>query len=225
MNELFMATGTCFIMGLITTLHPCPFTTNLAAISLLTSWSGQTRRSVIFAILFITGYLTAFFVLSVLIGSGVYAVPDAGLALQRHIPVFLGPVFILAGMFHADLIHIDRNFIDHILKRISGQKQTGFHALPLGILMALSFCPATAAIYFGALIPLALGHGQVVLFPLVYATGAAIPLIAISIFVVRGIQLTGNRQWLNRLPVIAGWILIIIGVYLSIQNIYLPLIK
>ncbi len=178
-----------------------------------------------FAFLFVSGYLMAFILLSVMLGSGIYAVPEAGSALQAYVPLFIGPILIIAGMLHADIISINRHHIDRVLARISGDRWQGIHALPLGFLMALSFCPATAAIFFGMLVPLALQHGQIILFPLVYALGAALPLIGISFSIVQGVKLSTNNLWQRRLPILAGWVLIISGIYLAFQNIYMPLFK
>ena len=87
--------------------------------------------------------------------------------------------------------------------------------------MALSFCPATAAVFFGILIPLTIQHDQIIVFPLIYSLGATLPLIGIVMMVKKGGRLFLNKKWQKRIPLVAGWIIICIGLYISITQIFL----
>ena len=129
---------------------------------------------------------------------------------------------MVAGMFLADLIRINRFRKDKVLKWVTNRKWNGIYVFPVGILIALSFCPATAAIFFGVLIPLSIKYDQTLLFPVIYAVGASIPLIIISLSIIHGVKLSGNSLWQGKLIAISGWILIIVGIYLTIEHIYLP---
>ena len=223
-SDLLIAVGTCFIAGVLTTLHPCPFTTSLASISYLTGWGGNTKRSYSIPLIFISGFVSAYLLLAVAISSGIYTIPGLSRDLQQYISVLLGPLLIIVGMFLADIVRINRLYRERMLNWITGKKWVGFQVFPFGMLIALSFCPATAAIFFGVLIPLAIKHNQNILFPVIYAIGASIPLIIISIAIIQGIRLSGNSWWQKRIPLIAGWILILTGIYITITRIYLPII-
>jgi cytochrome c biogenesis protein CcdA len=107
------------------------------------------------------------------------------------------------------------------MRYLQSKKWTGIEVFPFGVIVALSFCPATASIFFGLLVPLAVKYEQMILFPLIYSLGAALPIIAISVLISRGTVLSAKIKWINVLPVISGWILIIIGIYISIRKIYL----
>ena len=50
----------------------------------------------------------------------------------------------------------------------------------LGVALAFAFCPESAVFYFGMLFPLSILHGQIILFPLLYAVAAALPVVLIG---------------------------------------------
>lgn len=53
-------------------------------------------------------------------------------------------------------------------------------AFLLGMALALCFCPESAVFYFGMMLPLSIAHGQPLLFPLLYAVAAAVPVVLIG---------------------------------------------
>ena len=221
MNEFIMASLTCVLAGIMTTFHPCPLTTNIASVSMLIGWSGRGRKKGPTFFLFIFGYLFTYLLLAIVLSSGALSVPSISYLLQVTINYFMGPALILIGMLLADLMNLNRIYKGRILLNIRSANWTGFYAFPFGAMIALSFCPATAAIFFGILVPLSVSHGQHFLFPLLYAFGASIPLITISALMNRGVSLSKNTLLVKYLPKVSGWILIIIGIILSVQRIYL----
>ena len=65
-----------FTSGALTALHPCPFTTNIAAISLITAWAGNWRKCMRIAGGFIGGFAAAYLLLGLIIaaiGQGITA--------------------------------------------------------------------------------------------------------------------------------------------------------
>jgi cytochrome c-type biogenesis protein len=219
MNDIFLAGGSCFLAGILTTAHPCPFTTNLAAISLLGGMSADRGRSVNITIYFIFGYLSAILLLAFTLSTGILSVTFLSIILQQYINLFMGPVLIIAGMLQANLLNANITN-NRIITRYIRSGKSGFRALPLGFLIALSFCPATAAIFFGVLIPMAVEYQQNLLFPFLYALGASLPVIAVGIMV-SGSYFPGKRnKWRRNFPSITGAILIITGIYISISRIF-----
>ena len=59
-------------------------------------------------------------------------------------------------------------------------------ALPLGMLFALTFCPVSAALYFGSLIPLSVKAQSSVFLPSIYGVGTALPALVFAVLVARG---------------------------------------
>lgn len=221
MEEIILATASCFLLGVITTIHPCPLATNLAAVSLLSGWSSKYERQVYPYVLFITGYVIIFMIIAFFISSGAYIRSSISLYLQNSMRLFLGPVLILVGMVLADLLHLNRFYSGKILIWLKKKRWGGLHAFPMGAMLALSFCPATAAIFFGILIPLTIQYDQVILFPLIYSLGATLPLIGIVLMGIKGGRRFLSNKWQKRIPLVAGWVIICIGIYISIQQIFL----
>jgi len=222
MNELIMAAIGCFALGLMTTLHPCPLTTNIAAISILSGVGTSRNRNFAVMPFFGLGYLIAFAGLALLINAGVIAIPRLSLFLQRVITGFLGPLLILTGMVLTGLISLKRFYrVINLDRNYWITKGSLFSTFVLGAVLALTFCPATASIFFGVMIPLSVKHEQPVLFPLLYAIGAIFPIIAISMLIYRGFRNVFQGAWIKRLPLFSGWIMIIIGIYIAIQQLYL----
>jgi len=221
MNEVLFSIVGCFILGTLTTLHPCPIATNVAAISMLTGWSNRGRKVLWIYVSFISGYLTSYLFLSTIISTGILTIPIVNDFLHSIFSIFLGPLLILVGMLIADLLNLNRFYKGSLLRWIENRKWSGIYAFPMGILIGLSFCPATAAIFFGILIPLAIQQDQTILFPLVYAAGAGLPLVVIGWVIYRGILISISKKWQKRIPQLTGWVMIIIGIFLTIQQIYM----
>jgi len=216
-----MASGACVLAGMMTTVHPCPLTTNIASVSMLIGWSARRRNRGLTLFYFISGYLFSYLIIAMLLSSGALSVPRISYVLQIMVNYFIGPLLILIGMLLADLMNLNRLYKGQILTKIRARNWSGLSAFPFGAMIALSFCPATAAIFFGILVPLAVDHDKNLLFPLLYALGASIPLITISALMNQGVRLSKNTLLVKYLPKFSGWILIIIGIILSVQRIYL----
>jgi cytochrome c-type biogenesis protein len=221
MSEIMMASGACVLAGMMTTLHPCPLTTNIASVSMLIGWPARRRNRSLTMIYFICGYLFSYLILAILISSGALSFPRISYLLQVMVNYFIGPFLVLIGMLLADLMNLNRLYKGQILTRIRSRNWSGLSAFPFGAMIALSFCPATAAIFFGILVPLSVDHDKNILFPLLYALGASIPLIIISTLLSQGIRFSKNTLLVRYLPKIAGWILIAMGIFLSLKRIYL----
>jgi hypothetical protein len=221
MTGFLLASLSCFILGVLTTLHPCPMTTNMAAISLLSGFSAKYKKVFSTYSLFVTGYIGAYFIISVLLSAGVFIKSSVSFFLQNSISIFLGPILIIVGMILTDMMRLNRLYKGRVYTWTRSRQWKGIYSLPMGLLIALSFCPATAAIFFGLLIPLTVQHGQIVLFPLLYGLGASVPLIIIVIFIIHGNRRIINERWQKKIPLIAGWILIMVGIVISLQRIYL----
>jgi cytochrome c-type biogenesis protein len=92
-------------------------------------------------------------------------------------------------------------------------------------MFALSFCPVSAGLFFGGLLPLALKHESSVMLPLVYGVGTSLPVVIFAFLLVFGSayvgivfkRLTQIEVWIRLL---AGAVFIIAGLYYSLTHIY-----
>jgi len=96
-------------------------------------------------------------------------------------------------------------------------------ALLPGIVFALTFCPVSAALFFGGLIPLALRHQVHIVLPLFYGIGTAVPVIGFAILLSVSTKLVGTlfnkitsiEVWVRRAT---GVVFILAGSYLIVTN-------
>jgi len=221
MNDLIISSFGVFALGLTTTLHPCPLTTNIAAISVITGTPSRRRKYNWTITGFVFGYLLSFVVLAMIISHSLVAIPAVSLFLQRVVTSFLGPILIVVGMVLTKMINLNKFYKSISLDKNYWLTSGSFvSSMVLGGILALTFCPATASIFFGVMIPLSVKHGQAILFPLLFAIGALVPVIGVSILLRRGFAAVVKKRWTTMLPVIAGWILIFIGIYISLEQLY-----
>jgi threonine/homoserine/homoserine lactone efflux protein len=98
--------------------------------------------------------------------------------------------------------------------------------LLLGVVFALSFCPLSAALFFGSLIPLAIRNGSRVLLPSLYGVGTALPVFAFALVIALGARsLATVFRRLTQVERVARWatgaVFVGVGIYLSVVHIFL----
>ena len=110
MNELILSAIGCLSLGMMTTLHPCPMATNIAAISFISGVSVNKQRQVLAIINFSIGYMFALAGIALILNYSVISAPKLSIFLQRIITAFLGPMLILTGMVLSGLFNLSRSF-------------------------------------------------------------------------------------------------------------------
>ena len=222
MDQIISAAIGCFTLGLITTLHPCPFTTNVSAISALLGIASTTGKKTLVIIGFSAGFVFALVALAVILSLSIVEIHKVSLLLQQLVSAFLGPLLVLTGMVLAGLIRLKRFYRITSFDRASWLLRGSLlSSVTLGFILAMAFCPATASVFFGILIPLTIKYDQPLLFPAIYGMGALIPIILVVFLVIKKSLIDLKRDWTKKIPVIAGWVLIAMGIYITLRQLYL----
>jgi len=164
--------------------------------------------------------------LAALIVSSVLAAPGVSLTLQTWMSKLLGPLLVLVGMVMLDLLRlpVGRRARGAAVAQAATRLGAG-GAVLLGALLALSFCPVSAALFFGSLLPLAVRQESVVLLPLLYGIGTALPVIAFSFVLAFGVRFLGRafdrvREAERLLRRLTGLVFVGAGVYMSLAYVY-----
>ena len=76
-------------------------------------------------------------------------------------------------------------------------------ALPLGAVLALAFCPVSAALFFGSLVPLATENRSPILLPAVYGIGTGLPVVVFAVLIALGVGWMGSA--LDRVQAFEKW--------------------
>jgi len=219
--------ATALWLGILTSASPCPLATNVAAVSYVGRHVGEKRKLLLAAAGYVVGRSLAYAVVGGLVVWGLLTIPGLSAILQRHMNQILGPVLVVAGMVVAGLVELPFSTsvgTDETRQRAAQGGVLG--AVALGGLFALSFCPVSAALFFGSLIPLSASEGSSVLLPMVYGVGTGIPVLGVAVPLALGVQAVGG--WLDRIRTFEVWgrritgvVFIAVGVYYSTRFIFL----
>ena len=226
MESFTLALGSALWLGVLTSISPCPLATNLVAVSYIGQGVASPRRVMLAGVLYALGRTVAYVVLGAVLAASLLAVPRVSDALQTYMNKLLGPVLILAGMVVLDLLRLPLRG-SRLSERLSHRAGRWglWGAVALGILFALSFCPVSAALFFGSLLPLAVKTGSRLLVPSLYGAGTAAPVLLIALLLAWGAQSLGKvldrlaqvEEWARRLT---GVVFIAIGIYYSLTYVF-----
>jgi hypothetical protein len=213
-------------LGILTSISPCPLASNIAAVSFIVKRIDHTSVVLSSGLLYTLGRVIGYTVLGVLITSSVLSMPQASFFLQNYMNKMLGPILIITGLFLLGILQFTSFGFSFSQKSTARLQDMGIvGALPLGILFALSFCPISAALFFGSLIPLSIKSGSNIIFPSVYGIGTGLPVLMVAILVTAGIKNIGSifkkitlfEYWMRR---ITGFIFILVGIYYVLTYIF-----
>lgn len=226
MNDTWLAVGSAVWFGLLTAISPCPLATNIAAVSFIARRVDNPKAAVATGVLYAIGRSVVYVILGALLVASVFAAPSVSHWLQKYMNKILGPLLIVVGMILLDLINIgslDTGLGQRVGKRV---ENWGIWAgLALGVVFALSFCPSSAALFFGSLVPLSIKYESSWLLPSMYGASTALPVIVFAVLIAVGAKAVGKafdrigafERWARR---ITGVIFVGVGVYFCLRFVF-----
>jgi len=174
-------------------------------------------------LLYTIGRTIAYVGLGVVILAGLMASGDIARFLQRYLNQLLGPILILVGMLLLGLFELTASLTlagSGVQERAS--RGGTWWSVVLGILFALSFCPVSAGLFFGGLIPLSAANGSRLTLPTLYGAGTALPVLIFAFLMAFASQSVGRA--FNRLTQLERWVRVISGVVFIFAGIYYSLV-
>jgi cytochrome c-type biogenesis protein len=208
-----------FSLGLLMAISPCPLATNIAAIAYVSQRAAERRQAAITSALYTLGRMLAYSVIGMLIIKVGMEIPGLANALQNTGDKIIGPVLIAVGivlLFANRLRFGSGGGLSSLGEKVSRWGMIG--GFLLGILFALAFCPYSAVLYFGVLIPLALKSSGGIALPAVFAIGTGLPVLIFGMALSFGVARISS--WFNKLTraqnvirVVTSWVLISVGIY------------
>ena len=180
---------TAFLIGILTSLSPCPLATNITAIAYI-SKDIKTPKHTLFNGLFYTlGRGISYTLLATLMYFGLSSFKVSRI-FQGWGDKVLGPILIIIGLIMFGVIKINLGTKNEKMEKIklwlSAKGYLG--ALLLGMLFALAFCPYSGVLFFGLLIPLIFKSKEALLLPPLFALGTGLPVVIFSLIVAFGIK-------------------------------------
>jgi cytochrome c-type biogenesis protein len=223
MQELGIAVVWALWLGILTSISPCPLATNIAAISYIGRRVGSSQEMLLTGLLYTFGRTLAYLALAVVLVATALSVPQISMFLQKYMDLLLGPILIVVGMFLLGLIQVrggGSGVSEGMQRRVDALGIWG--ALLLGLVFALSFCPTSAALFFGSLIPLSLDVNSRVLLPVTYGIGTALPVLVFAFILALSAQSVGKAfhvltkiEWWAR--TVTGVVFLAVGILFSLE--------
>lgn len=227
MMEILIGVGTALWLGILTSISPCPLSTNIAAVSFLSKRITHPVMVFISGLAYTLGRMAAYAVLGWIIINSFLSVPQVAQFLQKYMVKALGPILIVTGLILLEAIKLNLPGLSLSQKHHNNLVEAGVPgAFLLGVVFALAFCPVSAALFFGSLIPLALSAKAGTLLPFVYGVGTGLPVLIFAVAIALGV--TSISHWFHRITKleyytrrITGVIFILVGLYYTGNYIFL----
>ncbi|MDD5282143.1 MAG: aromatic aminobenezylarsenical efflux permease ArsG family transporter [Candidatus Omnitrophica bacterium] len=219
MTEILISSVSALWLGILASISPCPLVSNVAAVSFLSKKIVHPALVLISGIAYTLGRMVSYAVLGWVIINSFLSVPQVAQFLQKYIGKVLGPLLIITGLILLRVIILrlpNISLSEKHQNRLGESSAAG--AFLLGFIFALAFCPISAALFFGSIIPLALNSKTGALLPFIYGVGTGLPVLIFAVAIAFGV--TSFKQWFGRIAEIecyarclTGAIFIVIGVY------------
>ncbi|HNY30375.1 MAG TPA: sulfite exporter TauE/SafE family protein [Fibrobacteria bacterium] len=171
-------------LGILTSVSPCPMASHAAAVSVLVRQAGGARRGLVVGSAFAFGRSTTYVVVAGLASLGLQGLGPLVRRIQSNAEPVMGIVFLVGGILLALSPWIRWAGVG-----IDGQRWKDrfgpLGAIPgafgLGMVMAWAFCPVSAGIFFGSVVPLAAVTEPWLLVVVPYGFATALPVLALTV--------------------------------------------
>ncbi len=209
-------------LGILTSISPCPLATNIAAVSYLGRHLHSRRMAALGALAYAAGRTAVYIVIGLAVAWGLSSSPRLSAFLQGNIGPFVGPVLILVALVLLGWIRLPIDFSaggQATAERLASFGVAG--EFLIGALLALTFCPVSAALFFGTVIPLALASASPLPPLAVYGIGTALPVAAVSVSAALGLAasdklLAAIQRWQGPMQKVTAALVLLIGIYLTL---------
>lgn len=226
MTELLLGVGLAFWLGILTSISPCPLAANIAAVSYVGCNCGGSRQVFLSGLLYTLGRTAAYLALAVFLIANLLSLPQSARFLQESVHRMLGPIHIVVGMILLCWLEFSREgcgMTQGLQKRVDVMGVWG--ACLLGIMFSLTFCPTSAALFFGSLLPLSLEVNSRVSLPVAYGVGTALPGIVFAVSLAISAHSLGQAYnvvtkiagWARLLT---GWVFVLVGICFSLRHVF-----
>jgi cytochrome c-type biogenesis protein len=209
--------------GILTSISPCPLATNIAATTFIGRQINTRFGTLAAGAAYTGGRALAYIAICAIIVAGLFSLPGTSMFLQQYMNKVLGPLLMVVGLLILNIIPLRLpawgGGDSKLMRRLSSSGAGG--AVFIGFIFALSFCPVSAALFFGSVLPLAIKFESGLWLPMWYGVGTALPVIAFALVLAFSARLAGKFiRGLNVVERYLRWltaaVFIAIGVYFTI---------
>ncbi len=221
MSAFLLGAGAAFWVGFLTAISPCPMATSATAVSFIGRKVNQPRSVLWAGLVYVLGRSLAYVGLCALLTAGFLSVPGLSQFLQKQINQILGVLLVLVGFVLLNMNRLPDFGNGQWLSRLAGLSETYglWGAGLLGFVFALAFCPISAALFFGSLLPLCVQHKSIVFFPFLFGVGSALPVVVLAMSLSMGAGFVG--RFFNKMTVFDKGARVVTGIVFVLAGSYL----
>jgi cytochrome c biogenesis protein CcdA len=208
----------------MTAVSPCPLAMNITATAYLSKDIANKRRVLLNGVFYTVGRMFSYTALATVIYLGASKFHVARW-FQSIDGIWIGIALIVIGVLMLDVIKFNIPFLNKMTANISDRnlKRNYWNAFFIGVAFALAFCPYSALLYFGALIPLTIANASGLLLPPVFAIATGLPVLVIAWLLAYSVSNVGKfynnmnvfQKWFKR---IVAAVFIVVGFYYICLN-------
>ena len=171
--------------GLWLGLQPCSLTLNIAAVSFLSREVASPKRAFLQAMCYTLGRIAVYVALAAFLVGAAEQSNTFSAWFQTNMMRIVGPMLLIMAVLFLEWLPLR---LGHIRAEKTGEalaKRGGVVAsFLLGMLFAAAFCPISAVIFFGTLVPLAIKHQSPYILPGIFGVASAAIVIGFAIIII-----------------------------------------
>ena len=211
------------VLGLMTSISPCPLATNITATAFISKNITDKKRVFLSGIVYSLGRAFSYTTIGLILFFGASKFHIAKF-FQQNGEKYLGPLLLIIGLVMLNVMRLNFlgkfNFTEKLSEKLATKGMLG--SFLIGVLFALAFCPYSGALYFGMLIPMTISSVDGLYLPILFAFGTGVPVIIFTYLLAFA---AGNISlFYNKIMKVEKWMRIITGVVFVITGIYYVLI-
>jgi len=207
------------ILGLMTAISPCPLATNITATAFISKNISNKKLVFLSGVIYSLGRAFSYTTIGLILYFGASKFQISRFFNQNG-EKYLGPLLIIIGLIMLNIIKLNflgkSNFTERLSQKFEEKGLVG--SFLIGVVFALAFCPYSAALYFGMLIPMTISNASGLYLPIVFAFGTGLPVILFTYLLAFAAGSIGS--FYNKITkiekimrVVAGVVFILTGVY------------
>jgi len=209
-----------FFIGLATAISPCAFAANVAAIGYISRNIDNPLKSLRSGIMFTLGRTVTYMAIGMVMIIAGRVIGSLARDTQTYSNIIIGPILLLIGLVFMGVISFnmapDAGIISRAMKWFNNKGEAG--AFLMGAVFAFAFCPYSGLMFFGLLIPLALGSSYGMILPGIFGIGVSIPvLIFVGLLYFSASRARNYGRFISSIwpaaSILIGTALIIVGTY------------
>lgn len=203
----------------MTAISPCPLATNITATAYISKNISNKKIVFLSGVLYSLGRAFSYTFIGLILFFGASKFQISRFFNQNG-EKFLGPLLIIIGLIMLNVIRLNffgkSNITDKLSEKFKDKGLLG--SFLIGLVFALAFCPYSAALFFGMLIPITITSADGLYLPVVFAFGTGLPVLLFTYLLAFSIgsvgvfyKKIGQIEKIMRL--IAGVVFVLTGVY------------